>query len=145
MQQQTTKELYAYWDHIRNRQIAPRRFQVEPAKIPQLLRETFIAECEHAHHVPFRLAGTQICHHFGRELRGTDLLELWTHEDRITLSSMIQNIIGDGAVVHGNFIAMTDTNREAIFEFVLLPLIHTGNDVNRILGAFTTIDQPFWL
>ena len=34
---------------------------------------------------------------------------------------------------------------EASFEFVLLPLIHTGETINRILGAITAIEPPFWL
>ncbi|WP_372930848.1 PAS domain-containing protein, partial [Methyloceanibacter sp.] len=44
MQQPTSKQLFAYWDHIRNGRIAPRRFEIEPAKIANILRETFIAE-----------------------------------------------------------------------------------------------------
>ena len=28
---------------------------------------------------------------------------------------------------------------------MLLPLIHTGDAINRILGAITAIEPPFWL
>ena len=35
-------------------------------------------------------------------------------------------------------------NRQANFEFVLLPLIHTGDVINRVLGAITAIEPPFW-
>ena len=44
MQQPTSRQLYAYWDRVRNGRIAPRRFEIEPARIAALLRETFIAE-----------------------------------------------------------------------------------------------------
>ena len=145
MQQATTKELYAYWDAIRNGRIAPRRFEIEPAKISQLLRDTFIAECSGLPAFRFRLAGTQICHCFGRELRGVDFMSLWSLEDRNTISSTLENIVNDGAVGHGSFIAVTESNREAVFEFALLPLIHTGSTINRILGAITAIEPPFWL
>ena len=46
MQQTTTRQLYAYWDRVRNGRVTPRRFEIEPAKIANLLPETLIAECE---------------------------------------------------------------------------------------------------
>jgi len=65
MQQPTSRQLYAYWDGIRNGRIAPRRFEIEPARIASLLPETFIAECTGLLGFRFRLAGTKICEHFG--------------------------------------------------------------------------------
>ena len=145
MQQATTRQLYAYWDTIRNGRIAPRRFEVEPAKISGLLRETFIVECSGLLTFRFRLAGTRICEQFGRELRGVNFLSLWHNEDRNAVASMIRNIVDDGAVGHGTFLAYTNSGREAAFEFSLLPLIQTGSSINRILGAITAIEPPFWL
>jgi hypothetical protein len=68
MQQPTSRQLYAYWDRVRNGRVAPRRSEVEPAKIAALLPETFIAECAGMLGYRFRLAGTK--RQFGRELRG---------------------------------------------------------------------------
>lgn len=145
MQQATTRQLYAYWDAIRNGRIAPRRFEIEPARITSLLRETFIAECTGLLGMRFRLAGTSVCHQFGRELRGIDFMSLWSHEDQLAISSTVHNIVNDGGVGHGSFVGVTESGREAAFEFILLPLIHTGSSINRILGAITAIDAPFWL
>jgi hypothetical protein len=145
MQQATSRQLYAYWDGIRNGRIAPRRFEVEPAKITGILRETFIAECTGLLSFRFRLAGTRICQHFGRELRGVDFLSLWSAKDRDAIASLVRNVLNDGAVGHGVFEAYTGTNRQARFEFTLLPLIHIGQTINRILGSMTAIDPPFWL
>jgi len=145
MQQPTSKQLYAYWDGIRNGRIAPRRFEIEPAKIASLLRETFIAECNGLLAFRFRLAGTRVCQQFGRELRGVDFLSLWSLHDRDAIASQVRNIVNDGAVGHGVFLARTETNRQAAFEFTLMPLIHTGPSINRMLGSITAIDAPFWL
>lgn len=145
MQQPTSRQLYAYWDKIRNGRMAPRRFEIEPAKIAGLLRETFIAECTGLLAFRFRLAGTRVCQQFGRELRGVDFLSLWSVHDRNAVASQVRNIINDGAVGHGVFLAKTDTGRQAAFEYLLLPLIHTGPSINRILGAITAIEPPFWL
>lgn len=145
MQQSATRELYAYWDRVRNGRMAPYRFEIDPAKIAALLPETFIAECEGRPGFRFRLAGTKICEQFCRELRGVDFLTLWTGKDRDTVASLIGKVLNDGAVVHGRFRATTRTGRKASFELVLLPLIHNGTTANRLLGAITAIEPPFWL
>lgn len=145
MQQPTSRQLFAYWDHIRNGRMAPRRFEIEPAKIAGLLRDTFIAECTGLLSFRFRLAGTRICQHFGRELRGVDFLSLWSIGDRDAIGSLVRNILNDGAVGHGTFQAYTKTGREASFEFTLMPLVHTGSAINRLLGSITAIEPPFWL
>jgi hypothetical protein len=145
MQQATTRQLYAYWDKIRNGRIAPRRFEIEPAKIASLLRETFIAECTGLLAFRFRLAGTRVCQQFGRELRGVDFLSLWSLDDRDAIASLARNIVNDGAVGHGIFLARTEAGRQAAFEFLLLPLFHTGPSINRMLGSITAVEPPFWL
>jgi hypothetical protein len=145
MQQPTSRQLYAYWDRVRNGRIAPRRFEIEPAKIARLLPETFIAESAGLLGYRFRLVGTKICEQFGRELRGADLLGLWEGGDRDGVAALLRNVIGDAAVGHGRFRAYASANRQANFEFVLMPLIHAGETVNRLLGAITAIEPPFWL
>ena len=145
MQQPTSRQLYAYWDRVRNGRLAPRRFEIEPAKIAAILPQTFIAECGDMLGYRFRLAGTKICEQFGRELRGADLSSLWEEQDRAGFVSLLRNVFTDAAVGHGRFRAYTQTNRQASFELMLLPLIHTGDTINRILGAITAIEPPFWL
>ena len=145
MQQQTTRQLYAYWDTLRNGRIAPRRSEIDPCAIADLLRETYMAEHERPFRLPFRLAGTRICSQFGRELRGIDFLSLWSIEDRNTIGSLVRAILDDNAVGHGTFSAKTETGREAAFEFSALPVIHGSAGVDRILGAITAIEPPYWL
>jgi len=145
MQQPTSRQLYAYWDRVRNGRVAPRRFEIEPARIPALLPETFIAEGAGLLGFRFRLAGTKICEQFGKELRGIDLLSLFGDDDREQLAAMLHAVFTDGAVGHGSFRSFTGTNRQATFELVLLPLIHTGETINRLLGVITAIEPPFWL
>jgi hypothetical protein len=145
MQQPTSRQLYAYWDSVRNGRVAPRRFEIGPAKIASLLPETFIAEGAGLLGYRFRLAGTKICEQFGRELRGADLLGLWEEADRDAFASLLRNVFTDAAVGYGRFRAYASNNRQANFEFIILPLIHTGETINRILGAITAIEPPFWL
>lgn len=106
---------------------------------------TFIAEGAGLLGFRFRLAGTKICEQFGKELRGIDLLSLFGDDDREQLAAMLHAVFTDGAVGHGSFRSFTGTNRQATFELVLLPLIHTGETINRLLGVITAIEPPFWL
>lgn len=145
MRQSTSKELYAYWDRVRNGRIAPCRFEIDPAEIASLLPETFIAAYEGRPSIRFRLAGTKICEQFGRELRGADFMDLWTGKDRDAVAALIRDILRDGIVAHGRFLASTAAGRQAEFELVLLPLIHNSSAVNRLLGAFTAVHPPYWL
>ena len=135
MQQPTSRQLYAYWDDLRNGRIAPRRFEVDPSRIASILHETFIAECTGLLEVRFRLAGTKICQQFGRELRGVDFLGLWPVADRDAMASLVRNVQTDGAVAHGMFHGFSRTHRKASFEFILMPLIHTDRTINRLLGS----------
>ena len=142
---QTSRQLYAYWDRVRNERPAPRRFEIEPARIAPLLPETFIAACDGPFSYRFRLAGTQICEQFGRELRDTDVLDLWSDADREAAASLLHAVIRDAAVGYGRFRAYERGNRHARFEFLFLPLVHRGKSINRLLGAITAIDAPYWL
>jgi hypothetical protein len=56
---------------------------------------------------------------------------------------MLHAVFADGAVGHGR--PFTATNRQATFELVLMPLIHTGETIDRLLGVITAIEPPFWL
>jgi hypothetical protein len=145
MLQSTSQQLYAYWDRVRNGRAAPRRFDIEPDKIAALLPETFIAERTGPRGYRFRLAGTRICEQFGRELRGTDLLDLWADTDRGAISSLLRAVLADATVGYGRSRAYGRTDRHACFEFLFLPLIHIGETPNRLLGTFTAVEPPFWL
>lgn len=145
MQQSTVKQLYAYWDRMRNGRVAPRRFEIEPVQIASLLSETFIAEYAGPGRYRFRLAGTQICTQFCRELRGTDLSTLWHEQHRDEMAEFLGRVFGEGAVGHALFRAHNTIGRHCQFEFILMPLTHAGDAINRGLGAIVAIDPPFWL
>jgi hypothetical protein len=145
MQQRTSRQLYAYWDRVRNGRIAPRRFEIEPGQIASVLPETFIAEHVGIPGCRFRLVGTKICAQFGRELRGSDLLSLFGQDDRDSLAALLRSVYRDAAIGEVQFDAYTEAHRHAKFEMILLPLIHTGNTVNRILGSMCAFNPPFWL
>lgn len=145
MQRTTSRLLYNYWNSARNGRPAPQRFDIDPAKIAPLLPETFILECGGLLGFRFRLAGTRICEHFGRELRGEDLFTLWSHRDRDAIRTLTTAIVTERAIGALRFDGFADDDRPAAFEMLLLPLTHLGTSVTRIMGAVTAIDPPYWL
>jgi hypothetical protein len=145
MRNRTTQILYAYWNEVRHGRLAPRRFDVEPARIAGILAETTILERIDNQTFRFRLAGTRITEHFGAELRGQNFLELWPDRDRETLARRLAALQSQGGALVLDIEARGASDRVVTFEAVLLPLVHTRDVVDRFLGAISCAAAPFWL
>lgn len=142
MKSKTTQILYTYWNDVRGNRLAPRRFEIEPSRIAPILSETFILERLDDDTYRFRVAGTRICDDFGFEFRGTNFLDGWMSDDRITLYRQLQTITRQGGVGLITFEAKTSSEGFVTFECILLPLIHTRDGIDRFLGSLTRIDEP---
>ncbi len=142
MKSKTSQILYAYWNDVRQDRLAPRRFEIEPSRIAPILSETFVLERLDADTFRFRLAGTRICEEFATEFRGTNFLEGWAADDRVTLERHLDTLTRQGGVGLWMFDAKTPDGRMAAFECVLLPLIHSRDTVDRFLGALSRLEEP---
>jgi hypothetical protein len=146
MRHQTTLQLFAYWNGVRGERIAPRRFEIEPSRIAPLLPETFILERVEPASYRFRLAGTRICEQFGVELRGSDLMQGWTAEDRAQLERAMATAAQQGGVVLVDMLARAEeASRSARFEMMILPLMHLHPTADRFVGSWCAIEPPSWL
>jgi hypothetical protein len=145
MRHKTSKVLFAYWNGVRRDQIAPQRFEIDPSRISRILPHTFILERHDAEHFCFRLAGTRICEIFGRELRGTNFLDGWEAIDRLPLLRLFSTLTrqGSAGIVHIEVAALAEAGVEC--EVLLLPLRHTRDDIDRVLGSFSPMHTPDWL
>ena len=145
MKEKTSQILFNYWNEVRGRRIAPRRFEIEPSRIASILPETFILEREARHQHRFRLAGTRVCEHFGREFRGVNILDLFTETDREPVDRVLETVTAEGAVGVINLDGVEKQGRKVMLELLLLPLVHTGESVTRILGSIATSYPATWL
>jgi hypothetical protein len=145
MNNKTSQILYAYWNDVRGKRIAPRRFEIEPARLGNILPETFILECNEPGSYRFRLAGTRIIETFGAEFRGTDFLELWDDADRNLLAAQLTTLTSQGGVGALTFDAAAPDGRRVAFEALLLPLVHTANVIDRVVGCISCAAPPDWL
>lgn len=144
MKQPTTQLLYQYWNDIRGSRMAPTRFEIEPTRLAPFLSETFILERRAAGSFIFRLAGTRVCEQFGRELRGEDFVE-FAVDDLGAIAKGLEAVTTLGAVLHAEIEATTGDGRLAVFEAIVLPLVHPANEVTRYLGSLSAVDPPLWL
>ncbi len=143
--QRTNQVLYGYWNDVRGERIAPRRFDVEPSQIGAVLSETFILECAEGTPPIFRLAGTKICENFGHEFRGDGFLDLFQASDRAAIDGHLADVREQGAVLVLQAAAELDDKRRVAFEIIVMPLVHTGTSISRMLGAVVAVDAPSWL
>ena len=145
MKNRTTQILYRYWNEVRHGRLAPRRFDIEPARIAGILAETMILERADETTIRFRLAGTRIAEQFGSELRGQSFLDLWSPEDRQTLHHQLATLQVQGGALLFEIEAHTPGGRTVAFEAILMPLVHTRDVVDRFLGAISCDLPPLWL
>ena len=96
MRHKTTQALYSYWNGLRGPRLAPRRFEIEPGSIGDILPDTFILERHDAATFPYRLAGTRLCERFKREFRGQNFLSGWTAAEIDILRSRLNAISVQG-------------------------------------------------
>lgn len=146
MKHPTTAGLYQYWNMVRGTRLAPRRYEIEPSQIGPFLSETLILERPDEDACRIRIAGTQVCHWLGEDLRGELFYELWGENDQLVLQDNMRAIVNYGAVGVFKFTApLMGTEETAEFEMLLLPLTHLGEQVERVLGSVSVLHDPDWL
>jgi hypothetical protein len=144
MQKTSTRTLFDYWNSLRGARSAPDRRDIDPARIKSALASTFILERDATDEFSFRLAGSHICSAYARELKGRSFTRLWHARDRDALDTLIRAVTEDHAVALVTFEGRTPIHTKAGFETILLPVRHNGTTTDRILGALTAIDTPYW-
>ncbi len=144
MRHATSRELFAYWDRVRGGEAAPRRSEIEPGDIRRILADTFILEVVDRHSHVIRLAGTRMCSLYGREIKGTAFLGLWSAEDRDAIVTAATRVCADaaGAIVDVDLVSAR--GRSVACEFLLLPLRHGATSRDRILGSCAVHRRPYW-
>lgn len=145
MKHQTSNRLFTYWNEVRNGRFAPNRFEIEPSRISDILPDVFILECPDNATFRFRLAGTRICSAMGHEMRGVNLLDYWSPAEREAVQNLLHNVAQDGAGAVIEF-QCHNANRDTVnFELLILPLVHSGEKVTRMVGSMSAFKPPYWL
>jgi hypothetical protein len=137
--------LFAYWDELRGRRVAPDRSDIDPAAIRGLLADTFILALDTIEGHPFRVAGTRVGALFGRELKGEAFVELWTAETKPMVRDLLNVVAQESTGIVAGASAYDDQGAALDFELLTLPLLHRGRTDGRVMGALVPSQPPAWL
>jgi hypothetical protein len=89
-----TRTLYRYWETIRAEKAAPNRGDLNLAQIGAIVPNLMMLERDHMRQTyKWRLAGTQICQLYRRELTGTDALAGWDKFERDTIKKLLDTVV----------------------------------------------------
>lgn len=135
-----SKALYTYWDSRRNGAAVPRRVDIAPGEIGNLLSRLFILQRADPDHHLFRLAGTGLCDLYRREFREQNFLSLWQGFDRDHMRALLEAAIRGPAPASALVEAATLDGAAITAEISLLPLNGSDGQTDRILGLFQPID-----
>lgn len=148
MRHPATQVLYTYWNELRGNRTAPRRLDIQPARIADLLLDTFILERTDGATFRSRLAGTRVAARLGLELKSQSFLSCWGDGDRALLSHHMVAIADLGRV--GVFTAEAERlddrgqwrarGQSSTFEMIVLPLVHSGETIDRLLCHLVELD-----
>lgn len=137
--------LYTYWNEVRGNRVAPRRFEIEPARLAPILPDAFILERVGDLTVRYRLAGTRILDQFGFEFRGASFFQGFSTQDRQLLERLVRNMTVSGGGLKYELVSQTFDGREVRHECLLLPLVHVRDTVDRFVGVISALEAPEWL
>lgn len=148
MKHRSTVAIFSEWQRTARTRSgflrAPSRERIEPRRLGRHLSEIFFLEADEHGGLSFRLAGTQVCTLFGRELKGSRFLSLWPERDRPALLELCQNIdalqipalsLNDGISMSG---------RSLRFEMLLAPLEAADGRIG-LLGSIAVLDSVSWV
>lgn len=130
-----TRLLFRYWCSLSRDGELPFRRQVEPRLIKPVLPYTFILQRFDDDHIVYRLAGTELCHLFGREFREQNFLHMWDGSHRRAIRALIDQMFTDDKAALVNFTAETLDQMQYPCELLLLPMLDEDGSPSRILGA----------
>ncbi|MGI9412106.1 MAG: PAS domain-containing protein [Hyphomicrobiales bacterium] len=141
MKHANTRMLYDYWNGLRGPRPAPLRSDLDPRELKDLLPQTFILQRDSDERYAFRLAGTDICRIFGRELRDENFLADWRKNERESLISLFQSITIDHTAAVLGVNACFGDDKSCLIEYLLLPLRLDGTKETRVLGCASFIEE----
>ncbi len=148
MKHRSTIAIFSEWQRLarteRGTFRAPTRERIEPRKLGRHLSDLFFLEAEQHGDLSFRLAGTRICTLFGRELKNTRFLSLWSERDRAALRETSQNVSALEIPALVSHVGLSMSGRSLDLEMFLAPLEAPDGQVS-FLGSIAVLDSVTWV
>ncbi len=106
---------------------------------PGLLSRLFVIETSRTGVLPFRIAGSDLAEILGRNLIGTNFLDLWMYADKSLVTALLESILQEDrpGIIRG--IGQTSLGRRAEIEIAIAPLGQASAGPNRLLCLYQTL------
>ena len=144
MRHPNSTSLLTYWNSRRGQRPYPLRNEIEPSDIAKLLPHILIGEIISDTERRFRLAGTTLCALTGKELKGTEISDLWLPENRRNASGILR-AVSDGLPAALSMDGLSEGGRVLHAEALFLPMGGPEGQCNRILGMISLFEAPYWV
>lgn len=140
-----SRDLYAYWNERRGTRIMPDRADIEPGALRSMLGDSCVLSCDAAGVHLFRVAGTNLCALFGRELRGQTFCSIWAADSAPPIGDVLAIMAAETIGIVAGAVACADDELRCNVEILLLPLTHHGRPGTRLLGLVVPLERPGWI
>ena len=131
------RALYRYWRRMAGDRAYPAREDLDPAHIPKLLPNVFLADVLRFDDRPndylYRLIGTAIVDIEG-EWTGTSLGEMLPDREELSLLWQQYDTAADGIASFRREKVKWEEEKRLVYEVLLLPLSSDGETVDMLLG-----------
>lgn len=134
MKHRNSHLMVGYWSRLRQGRAVPDQTDIDPRAIKRVLPYVFILEASDPGRPLYRLAGTSHCDRYGRELKGTNFLNLWQAGDRNALTALLQQSLATRQPVCMASLAGGEDCGLFEVETVLAPLTFGGAAPTRFIG-----------
>ena len=130
------RQAEAYWHALRDGAEVPRRTQIDPRGLANILEYTFVLERIAPGIARFRLAGSHLNDLAGMEVRGMPLTSFFTPAGRTQIGAVLEHMFDTPAVAELSLGGESRRGRPCPdARMILLPLQSDLGDVNRALGV----------
>ncbi|HLH10633.1 MAG TPA: PAS domain-containing protein [Methylovirgula sp.] len=142
MRQAGTRELFAYWEHLRGERSAPERSEIDLAAIRGQLGDLFMLEADAR--FSFLTSGSRVNALFCGEQKSRSFLDLWPLQNMHNMSAVLSTVVDAACPAIVEAEARPQGYAKIELEILLLPLRH-GSEMQRILGLISMAFRPTWL
>ncbi len=125
----------AYWSALRTDAEVPKRAQIDPRGLENILEYAFIVERIAPGVARFRLAGRHLRDLAGMEVRGMPLTCFFTPAGRTRISVVLEHMFDAPSVAELTLTSERKSGANAEARMILLPLRNDLGTVNRALGV----------
>ncbi|CAN5365420.1 hypothetical protein BH10PSE7_BH10PSE7_27100 [soil metagenome] len=130
-----SRALFRHWEAIRGENSAPRHAQLDLGRIRDLVPSLFLAEHSFRHGYIWRLAGTQVCDLWRRELTGTPIATGWDRFERDTLERLFDGVVRRHQPFILRFRLTSSLGHLIAAEMIGLPMLARHVKMTHVLGA----------